>query len=303
MPDGSFDPSFGSNGQVTTSQGAELKTTAVALQPDGRIVVAGSQRPQAPPAAYEHFFVMRYLSSGALDTTFGSAGFGRGPGDNLHGDRVGLALEDNGKQVVASNPNGPGYAVARFTGDAALNAASLPAHAVQQTLTATAVQPLLAEAVARWQAAGVGTAALAGLDIRVADLGGTTLGLASGHTIWLDDNAAGWGWFLDPTPADDSEFTTPGDQGEQQHMDLLTVLEHEVGHLLGLEHTADGVMTETLTAGTRRLPGSDLDLRDPAVPASASAARGPGFAALATDDSVLEALVSWVDPRRGRKKA
>ena len=29
-----------------------------------------------------------------------------------------------------------------------------------------------------------------------------------------DDNAAGWGWFVDPTPRDDSEFTTPGDLGE-----------------------------------------------------------------------------------------
>ena len=57
-----------------------------------------------------------------------------------------------------------------------------------------------------------------GIDVRIADLGGTTLGLASGNTIWLDDNAAGWGWFVDPTPGDDSEFTTPGDQGEQGKM-------------------------------------------------------------------------------------
>jgi hypothetical protein len=35
-------------------------------------------------------------------------------------------------------------------------------------------------------------------------------------------------------------------------MDLLTVLEHEVGHLLGRGHEAEGVMQETLTAGTRR---------------------------------------------------
>src|SRR5262245_63502137 len=33
----------------------------------------------------------------------------------------------------------------------------------------------------------------------------------------------GWGWFS-PTSWDISEFTTPGDQGEQQRMDLLTAL-------------------------------------------------------------------------------
>ena len=87
--------------------------------------------------------------------------------------------------------------------------------------------------------------------------------MASGHTIWLDDNAAGWGWFVDPTPADDSEFTTPGNQGEKNRMDLLTVLEHEVGHLLGYEHEESGVMIDTLPAGTRRTPAgaaSSIDL-------------------------------------------
>src|SRR5207237_5891771 len=93
-------------------------------------------------------------------------------------------------------------------------AASLPAHAVSTSITSDQVQPLLAEAEARWQAAGVDTSILGAIDIRIANLGGTTLGLASGNTIWLDDNAAGWGWFVDPTPHNDSEFTSPGDQGE-----------------------------------------------------------------------------------------
>ena len=39
-------------------------------------------------------------------------------------------------------------------------------------------------------------------------------------------------------------------------MDLLTVLAHEVGHLLGQDHEADGVMAETLTAGTRLTPSA-----------------------------------------------
>ncbi len=59
---------------------------------------------------------------------------------------------------------------------------------------------------------------------------------------------------VDPTPRNDSEFTTPGNQGKQHRMDLLTVLVHEIGHLLDQEHEADGVMAETLSAGTRLTP-------------------------------------------------
>ena len=52
--------------------------------------------------------------------------------------------------------------------------------------------------------------------MRIADLPGASLAQPSGPTIWLDNNAAGWGWFVDATPWDDAEFTTPGDHGEQE---------------------------------------------------------------------------------------
>ena len=68
--------------------------------------------------------------------------------------------------------------------------------------------------------------------------------------------AAGWGWFVDPTPGDDSEFTTPGNLGEQNRMDLLSVVMHEMGHVLGFEHSETGVMSETLAAGVRAMPAS-----------------------------------------------
>src|SRR5262249_6451497 len=70
-------------------------------------------------------------------------------------------------------------------------------HPGKQILPPVAVRSLLTEALARWARAGVNTSALYDIDVRIANLGGTTLGLASGHTIWLDDNAAGWGWFVD----------------------------------------------------------------------------------------------------------
>jgi len=61
------------------------------------------------------------------------------------------------------------------------------------------------------------------------------------------------------TPADDSDFTTPGGQGEMNRMDLLTVLEYELGHLLGYEHTGTGLMSPTLATGIRATPTAVID--------------------------------------------
>jgi len=88
----------------------------------------------------------------------------------------------------------------------------------------------------------------------IADLPGQILSQTQGSTIYIDRDAAGWGWYIDRTPGSDREFKTPGNQGEQGRMDLLTALMHEMGHVLGREHESTGLMTEDLKAGERAVP-------------------------------------------------
>jgi hypothetical protein len=163
--------------------------------------------------------------------------------------------------VAGVSPNDPkSIFFRRIISGSPLQAASIGHNVAVAALTSQQVNSLMPEAIHRWQAVGVNTSGLGGINLQIADLGGATLGLASGHTIWLDSNAAGWGWFVDPTPWDNSEFTTPGNQGEQNRMDLLTVLDHELGHLLGFEHSKSGVMIDTLPEGIRRTPCSLAEL-------------------------------------------
>ncbi len=57
----------------------------------------------------------------------------------------------------------------------------------------------------------------------------------------------------------DGVFAALGDGPAAGRMDLLTVLLHELGHIAGLDDLdaasiPDGLMTELLSAGVRRLP-------------------------------------------------
>ena len=68
--------------------------------------------------------------------------------------------------------------------------------------------PLVHEAEARWAAAGANVSALGNVQVSVVNLPGTELGESSAvvDTIFLDANAKGYGWFIDPTPGQDNEF-------------------------------------------------------------------------------------------------
>lgn len=151
--------------------------------------------------------------------------------------------------------------VVKLTQSSPLEAAGQPANPKPQTLTSAQLQPLLTAAIDRWAAAGLDAAKLnvmRNATVTIADLGVSFLGLADVATngIRLDDDAAGFGWYVDRTPYDDSEFTRSGKLVDGR-MDLLSAVTHELGHLVGLDddhfHGAN-VMGDTLTAGTRRMP-------------------------------------------------
>ncbi len=75
LPDGALDSTFGSGGKVTTSfdTGYERALT-MALQPDGKIIVAGSVYIDDPNVVSPDFGLIRYQPDGHLDSSFGSSG-------------------------------------------------------------------------------------------------------------------------------------------------------------------------------------------------------------------------------------
>lgn len=100
---GTLDPTFGVGGiaalpNVTVHPGAE--PTAVLVQPDGKIVVAGTVW---FADVDEEFAVWRYLPNGTRDTTFGTKGavIGYGKGTDSTGARA-AALWADGRIVIAT---------------------------------------------------------------------------------------------------------------------------------------------------------------------------------------------------------
>jgi len=174
-------------------------------------------------------------------------------------------------------------------------------------ITDNALAALADAAIARWAATGLSADQLAALDsvsIAVADLEGDQLGTFDNGQIILDVDAAGHGWFIDPTPADDLEFPnaangtdllTDPSLAPAGDMDLLTVLMHEMGHALGLDHdpaNPHDLMSDTLVTGERRVPDAGdvaqaTDTADAAEAALPAAPRGTTLVWGADPDSFV----------------
>jgi uncharacterized delta-60 repeat protein len=78
-PDGTPDATFGIDGRVTTDiSGTDDAARAIAIQADGRIVIAGITTifpdPLCPTCPFTQVAVTRYTTAGALDVSFGVGG-------------------------------------------------------------------------------------------------------------------------------------------------------------------------------------------------------------------------------------
>ena len=126
-PDGSLDGSFGTAGRVLTDftvpgghRGEEDAARAVALQSDGKIVVAGYAK---HPHAAREFVVARYTPSGQLDTTFGTVhqgsrrGFAIWNASSLNDAANDVVIQtiNNQEYILVAGQAGESFGLARYT--------------------------------------------------------------------------------------------------------------------------------------------------------------------------------------------
>ncbi len=120
-PDGSLDTSFGSGGRVTTDfAGRSDNGVAVAVQPDGKILVAGA----ADMAVTQFdFALVRYNADGSLDSTFGAGGKVTTDFNGGLDAASSIALQADGKIVLAgyATAGDPHMALARYNANGTLD--------------------------------------------------------------------------------------------------------------------------------------------------------------------------------------
>ena len=121
-PDGSLDTDFNGNGKVTLDGNSRnLMGNSIAIQADGKILVAGSANCNDRYTAGYCTLLVRYNRDGSLDTSFSGTG---AKIDSSTLGVMGMALQTDGKILVTgSNDYGNGlvFALARYNNDGTID--------------------------------------------------------------------------------------------------------------------------------------------------------------------------------------
>jgi len=119
---GALDSAFGTNGKVTTDVGSDGDYAyAIALQSDGKIVVVGYTQ----DSSINKFAVVRYKSNGEVDSNFGISGIVKTPipsSNNAYASSV--VIDSSGNIIVAGTAEVSGksvFAIARYTSSGTLD--------------------------------------------------------------------------------------------------------------------------------------------------------------------------------------
>ena len=141
LPGGALDNTFSGDGRANLTFGSpvfggEERATAVAIQPDGKVVVAG-YTDAGTSGGFDtfDFAVARFNPDGTLDGTFdgdGKFSYDFGADDRVHA----VAVQPDGKIVLAGQWAGaaPDFAVVRLNPNGS-HPMSLPAHSVSSCVT------------------------------------------------------------------------------------------------------------------------------------------------------------------------
>jgi uncharacterized delta-60 repeat protein len=118
---GTLDSTFGINGTVTRGPGVDNRGFALALQSDGKIVIAGSTK--LTSGGTNDFLTFRFKTNGTPDSTFGTLGRVSTSITSLDDAAQAVAIQSDGKIVVAGYGGSASttvqWAVVRFSSSGA----------------------------------------------------------------------------------------------------------------------------------------------------------------------------------------
>jgi uncharacterized delta-60 repeat protein len=187
--DGSPDTGFGSNGRVVTDVGFLDIANGVAIQPDGKIVVAGV----TGDGLTEDFLVARYNADGSLDPSFGGDGTVVTDLGALNDVAYAVAVAPSGRLVVAGSSEQDFALVSYGAGGTVVDRAVTDDPARFGEARALAIKPSGTILVAGWSSDGEdGDFVLATYDSGLGRLGFETVDLGTGsdiaHALGLQSN-------------------------------------------------------------------------------------------------------------------